>query len=134
MSQQTRVLIADDNKDFTTVFKEYVTLYPDIGIVGIAENGSQAYEMLLQKKPDVLLLDLVMPGMDGLEVLRRIRDLGDEKPIVFVISALSNDAITRQALTLGAITYFIKPMDMESVVSKIRSLVDVNRGPTDMKL
>lgn len=117
-----RILIADDNKDFTSIFKDYISLYNDIELVGIAENGCKTYEMLLQEKPDLLILDLVMPDMDGIEVLRRIRDMDGVKPVIFVISALSNDAITREALTLGACAYFIKPIDLESIVSRIRAV------------
>ncbi len=69
----------------------------------------------------MLVLDLVMPDMDGIEVLRKVRDLSD-KPIIIVISALSNAVIMQEALVLGACAYFKKPIRLEVLVERIRSL------------
>ena len=60
------VAIADDNERILTMLDEVLTADDDITVVGTARNGEQAYEMILDKKPDVVLLDLVMPGIDGL--------------------------------------------------------------------
>ena len=59
------VAIADDNERILTMLDEVLTADDDITVVGTARNGEQAYEMILDKKPDVVLLDLVMPGIDG---------------------------------------------------------------------
>lgn len=117
-----RILIADDSADFTEIFKDYLSLCDDIELVGIARDGLMAYEMLQRYKPDLLILDLVMPDMDGIELLRRIRDMDGFKPVTFVISALSNNVITREALMLGACAYFIKPISLASIVSRIHAL------------
>mgnify|MGYP004441413589 CR=1 FL=1 len=63
------VAIADDNERILTMLDEVLTADDDITVVGTARNGEQAYEMILDKKPDVVLLDLVMPGIDGLGVM-----------------------------------------------------------------
>lgn len=117
-----RILVADDNRDFTDLVKEYISLCDDVELVGVAENGSATYELLLENRPDVLMLDLVMPNMDGLELLRRIRNVNGIKPVIFVISALNSEALAREALTLGACAYFTKPVNLASILSRIRAL------------
>jgi DNA-binding response OmpR family regulator len=78
-------------------------------------------EMLRKVNPDVLLLDLIMPRIDGLEVLRKLRE-EESKPPVFVMSALSSDEIKKQAYDAGADCYFVKPLNMEDVLVKIREV------------
>ena len=117
-----RILIADDNKEYSELLSALISLNDDIEVVGIAKNGTQTVEMLLQTKPDVLLLDIVMPEMDGLEVLRKI--MKDNAPVVFIISATSNEKIAKQALTLGARYFFVKPLDSQALVSKIRKVIE----------
>jgi two-component system response regulator (stage 0 sporulation protein A) len=116
--KQIKVLIADNCSEFTKLFSEYLSLNPDINIVGIAEDGAETVELLQQTRPDVLLLDLVMPRVDGLEVLRRISS-DSKKPKVLVVSALGSEEIASQALELGADFYFIKPLNLKAVVAKI---------------
>ena len=66
------VAIADDNERILTVLDEVLTADDDVTVVGTARNGEQAYEMILDTKPDVVLLDLVMPGIDGLGVMDKV--------------------------------------------------------------
>ncbi|MGI5849333.1 MAG: response regulator [Christensenellales bacterium] len=117
--EQIRVLIADNSRDFARLFSRCLSINPDIQIVGIAQNGSETIQMLQLTDPDVLLLDLVMPFMDGFEVLRRLEPI-DTKPLVYVISALGSEEMTRQAIALGARYYFVKPLNTDMVISKIR--------------
>jgi len=79
---------------------------------------AETVELLRQTRPDVLLLDLVMPRVDGLEVLRRISS-EKERPKVLVVSALGSEEVTKRALELGADFFFIKPLNLEAVLSKI---------------
>lgn len=96
-------------------------MYPDIEIVGIAGDGDKTIKMLPLLHPDVLLLDIVMPEVDGLEVLRRIRGVHNGT-VVYVISALGSDDIIRKALALGARYYFVKPFNTDSMVMRIREI------------
>lgn len=117
--EQIKVLISDNSIEFTKLFSRFLSLNSDIKIVGIASDGAETLEMLIETKPDVLLLDLIMPQIDGLEVLQRIKGDG-QKPFVIIISALSNEEIKRQAIESGADCYFAKPLNLESVLLKIR--------------
>ena len=123
--QKQRVLIADDNEDLTNLIKHYIALCDDLEISGVARNGAETFELLQQEKPDVLILDLVMPDMDGIEVLRKIHTLPNQ-PIIVVTSALSNTVIKSEALALGARTYFKKPIELETLIKQIRFLTACN--------
>jgi two-component system response regulator (stage 0 sporulation protein A) len=120
MSKNIRVLIVDDNRDFTCILQDCLNACQDIEIVGVAENGSQAYRMIKDSQPDVLLLDIVMPAVDGLEVLKQLSNTAN-KMAIFVMSALGNDSIVRNALSLGAHAYFQKPLDINAIISRIYS-------------
>lgn len=122
MPRRLRMLIADDNKDFAYMFQACISANNDIEIVGIAEDGDQTCSMLERARPDVLLLDLVMPSMDGLEVLRRATAMEHRPNVIIVMSALGNDSIVRSALSLGAQDYFQKPLDIPAVLSRIYSI------------
>ncbi len=116
--KQINVLLADNCSEFTKLFSDYLSLNPNINIVGITADGAETVELLRQTRPDVLLLDLVMPRVDGLEVLRRISS-EKERPKVLVVSALGSEEVTRRALELGADFFFFKPLNLEAVLSKI---------------
>jgi two-component system response regulator (stage 0 sporulation protein A) len=122
MSNRVKVLIADDSKDFTTMLGNCISLYPDIEVVGIAQNGIEVLKLLEQQKPDVLLLDIIMPEMDGLEVLRHLKNMGDQAPHVFMLSAVSSESAAFQSINMGA-SYLLKPIDAKTIVERIRSVM-----------
>lgn len=118
MMKQINVLVADNSEEFTGLFSQYLSFNPNINIVGIARDGQEAIDLVKEKNPNVLLLDLVMPRIDGFEVLRRVSAENNDLSI-FVVSALGDKKIAEQALDLGADDYFIKPLKMDTVVSRI---------------
>lgn len=120
-----RILIVDNSNEFTMLLKRRLGMYNGIKVLPIANNGPEALLLLRNYKVDIVLLDMVMPGMDGLELLRNIRDLGFD-PVVIVISALSTNAIVKEALTLGASCYFDKPINCDKLIYKIRKIMRQN--------
>ena len=82
MSEKITVLVADDNNDFTTTLSNYLEKEEEIEIIGIAKDGNEAYEMAVQLKPDILLLDIIMPHLDGLGVLEKLYELNKEHNII----------------------------------------------------
>lgn len=116
---QAKVLISDDSADYANLLSDFLSMNSDIQVVGIAKDGVQTIHMLNETNPDVLLLDLIMPNVDGLEVLRQINSQYGEKLSVIVISALSNEEIIKKALALGAKRYLVKPFDLTSAASQI---------------
>ena len=116
-----RVLIADDNRDFCDILFEYLESQNDIEVVGVANDGLEACELISSKMPDVSILDVIMPNLDGLGVLEKINtsDLS-KKPMFIMLSAVGQDKITQKAMNLGAEYYVVKPFDMDVLVSRIR--------------
>ena len=123
-----RVLIADDNKDFVTMLSTRLSLYPDMEIAGVARDGVETLRQIERLSPDVLLLDIVMPELNGLDVLEKLRDSGKDRPAVFVLSAIGSEQIVRQALALGAAFYFIKPCSTEDMIGKVRAVIAETGG------
>ncbi len=123
-----KVLIADDNMEFCEILSGYLGEQGDIEVIGVAHDGKEAYELILQLEPDVVLLDVIMPHLDGLGVLEKLGSTKIENnPIYIMVSAVGQEKITRNALFLGAQYYVIKPFDMAVLVERIRQLVDVYR-------
>ena len=119
----TRILIVDNSTEFTMLLKHRLDMYSGIKVLPIANSGPEALLLLRNYKVDIVLLDIIMPGMDGLELLKNISDLGFD-PVVIVISALSTNAIVKEALSLGASCYFDKPINCDKLISKIRKIMD----------
>lgn len=111
-----RILISDNSKDFVQLLVVFFSKQPGIEIVGVAYNGNQTLEMIEQTKPDVLLLDLIMPGMDGLEVIQKAYK---KKLQICVISAVRNEKIDDIFKGYGVENYFIKPINLNDVLKAI---------------
>lgn len=121
------VLIADDNKEFCSILNDYLLNQKDIIVTGIAKDGREALELIKEKKPDLVVLDIIMPHLDGLGVLERLNSSNIGKvPRVIVLSAVGQDKITQQAITLGADYYVVKPFDMDIFTRRIREMFSIS--------
>ena len=117
------VLIADDNKEFCSILNDYLLNQKDIVVTGIAKDGREALELIQEKQPDLVVLDIIMPHLDGLGVLEKLNSMSLEKmPKVIVLSAVGQDKITQKAITLGAEYYVVKPFDMAVFTKRIREM------------
>ena len=117
------VLIADDNKEFCSILNDYLLNQKDIVVIGIAKDGREALELIEEKKPDLVILDIIMPHLDGLGVLEKLNTMNlNPMPRIIVLSAVGQDKITQRAITLGADYYVIKPFDMEVFTQRIRQM------------
>ncbi len=121
METKTRILIADANKDFCTLLSELVSGEKDLEIVGCASDGFEALAMLKELKPDLLLMDLVLPRLDGLELLRRTAESG-VKPHIIVLSGFINSKVVSDCSSLGADYFMPKPCDVPALLSRIRQV------------
>lgn len=117
------VLIADDNKEFCSILNDYLLNQKDIVVTGIAKDSREALELIQQKQPDLVVLDIIMPHLDELGVLEKLNGMDlDKMPRVIVLSAVGQDKITQQAITLGADYYVVKPFDMDIFTKRIREM------------
>ena len=123
MSEKIKVLVSDDNQDFARTLVSYLTKDEDLEVVGIARDGQDAYDKIVEEKPDVALLDIIMPHLDGLGVLEKINSSNlEKKPMCIILSAVGQDKITQKAIELGAQYYIVKPFDISILVKRIKEL------------
>ena len=118
------VAIVDDNERMLGLLENILSEDNSISVVGKGGDGVQALELIREKEPDVVLLDLIMPKLDGLEVMQKVNREKNlkKKPAFIVISAIGQENITEDAFGLGASYYIMKPFDNEVVLNKIKQI------------
>ena len=117
------ILIADDLKFIKLVLRELVEK-AGFRVVGEASNGEEAVELYQEKRPDVVLMDITMPKMDGLAALKQILKFDPQAKII-MCSALGQQSLIVQALQLGAKDFIVKPFRDERVVAAIKKILDI---------
>ena len=123
MREKITVLIADDNQEFSMTLATYLKNQEDMVVVGRAKDGNEALDMIPNLMPDVVLLDVIMPHLDGIGVLEKLNMIKmNKRPICIMLSAVGQDKITRKAVELGAESYVVKPFDIELLITRIREL------------
>ena len=123
MKEKISVLIADDNPDFSQTLAQYLESQEDMEVIGMAKDGTEAIDMIANTIPDVVLLDVIMPHLDGIGVLERINIIKTlKRPVCIMLSAVGQDKITQRAISLGAEYYVVKPFDIELLIKRIREL------------
>ncbi|MCI9151923.1 MAG: sporulation transcription factor Spo0A [Lachnospiraceae bacterium] len=120
--EKLQVAIADDNKMFAEMLRDIVTGDDELQVAGIAKDGEEAYDLIKKKEPDVVLLDIVMPKLDGLSVMDKVRkDTSLKKrPSFIMVTAIGQEKITEDAFALGADYYIMKPFDKEVIINRIK--------------
>lgn len=128
------VVIADDNKEFCNILNDYLLNQKDIVVTGIAKDGVEALKLIQERKPDLVVLDIIMPHLDGLGVLERLNSMNiSPMPRIIVLSAVGQDKITQRAITLGADYYVVKPFDMDVFTKRIRQMFNNTISSDDTK-
>lgn len=115
-----RVAIADDHRVVRVGLEQLLATFDDVELVGSADGGAEAVEQATSQKPDVLLLDLSMPDLDGIEVTRRIAAASPDTRVVLFTSFSDRDQIL-QALDAGAIGYLLKDAEPEAIHDALRA-------------
>ena len=123
LKEKISVLIADDNADFANTLVSYLEKEENMEVIGIAKDGKEACDMILNTEPDVVLLDVIMPYLDGLGVLEKI-SIADMKkrPTCIMLSAVGQAKVTQKAISLGAEYYVVKPFDIELLIKRIKEI------------
>ena len=119
---RARVLVVDDHALLRTGVANIINLEPGLEVVAEAANGADAIEAFRQHRPDVVLMDLRMPGMEGVEAVRRIREI-DPQARVVVLTTYDADEDIARALQAGAKAYILKDIAAEALVSCIRDVL-----------
>ncbi|PEQ63346.1 sporulation transcription factor Spo0A [Bacillus cereus] len=121
--EKIKVCLVDDNKELVSMLESYVAAQDDMEVIGTAYNGQECLNLLTDKQPDVLVLDIIMPHLDGLAVLEKMRHIERLKqPSVIMLTAFGQEDVTKKAVDLGASYFILKPFDMENLTSHIRQV------------
>ncbi len=128
--ERLNVAIADDNDRILDLLGEIVTNDKELALVGKANNGEEMYQIIKTKQPDVVLLDLIMPKMDGLSVMDCVNEDKNLKkiPSFIIITAVGQERITEDAFKKGACYYILKPFNNETVLKRIKQIQREVRG------
>jgi len=123
--KKINIVIVDDERIMAEEVKTMIVeLYPDIQIAGVCHDGQGALKMITKLKPDIVFLDIEMPGMNGLQVAEQLAKL-DDAPIIVFITAFDEFAL--QAFAVNAVDYILKPLDerdLQRVMKKVKKLLD----------
>ncbi|GAB6099002.1 sporulation transcription factor Spo0A [Halanaerocella petrolearia] len=122
-SSITKVLLADDNKDFCNLLKEYLNQKEDFEVVGVANDGNEVLEQIEDVELDVLVLDIIMPHLDGVGVLEALNEkglMGQFK--IIMLTAFGQEDLTQRVVNLGADYYILKPFDLEKLSKRIKQV------------
>ena len=121
---EMKIAIAEDNRQALDMLGNILESDKEIQVVGKAENGTDAYNMIVKTKPDIVFLDVVMPGMDGISVMERIKtnqDCSADTSFV-MITAASSENLTADAFRMGACYYIVKPFEIKLLIKRIKEL------------
>lgn len=123
-----RVLIVDDNQQLCDLTRRFLEAREEIEVVGVANHGRDAMELIASQRPDVLLLDLIMPQVDGYTILEQLgADESIHRPEVIVLTALARDDFIQRAINLGARYYMVKPFDYNMLYKRILEVAGLRR-------
>ncbi len=124
VSDRIKIAIADDNRGFSELMQEYFNQQADIELVGVAYNGEQILSIIEEKMPDIVILDIIMPMLDGIGVLERINQSAISRPQIIMLTAFGQEDITQRVMALGADYYILKPFNMEVLLNRVRQIAN----------
>lgn len=123
MSEKINVLIVDDNREFCEILHNYLTENEEFSVVGVAYNGLDALKLIQEKEPDVIVLDIIMPHLDGIGVLENLETMDlAARPKVIILTTLGQEFMTKRTVELGADYYILKPFDLDVLGVRIKQL------------
>lgn len=117
-----KIAIADDNEKMLNIMGKVLAEQNDFEVVGMATNGLEIINIIKDKQPDIVLLDIIMPQIDGLTVMEKVKtdkDVTKESTFI-VISAVGRESVTEDAFNMGATYYIMKPFDNQMLINRIR--------------
>lgn len=131
MNKKMNIVVADDNRDNAQNIKAELICQQNIGDVKIANNGREVIELVKSMKVDILICDLIMPHLDGLAVVEKIKSMNlEETPFIVMISSIGKDSVIQKAVNLGVDYYMLKPIDYTLLTKRIS---DISENVTSIK-
>ncbi len=123
-----KIGIADDNKEFCGILTEFFGDKDNIEVAFVTNDGNKTVDAIREHNPDILILDMIMPYMDGLGVLETINSMElPSYPRTIVLSAVGQETITQKAINMGAEYYIVKPFNFDILLKRINQLAGYDR-------
>ena len=123
--EKIKVFLVDDNRELVQMMEEYLESQDDMEIVGVAYNGRECLDLIEESDPDVLILDIIMPHIDGLGVLTKLRAMElTNTPNIIMLTAFGQEEVMKKAVALGASYFILKPFDLDNLAKQIREVGD----------
>ena len=136
MDVRRTVLLADANEEFRALVRKIIDETEEFTVVGSVGDGAEALRLARQEAPDLLLMDVLLPGLDGFGVLKQLREL-EKPPKVILISAFCSDSVVSEAVELGANYFMFKPVEENALLDRMRALfgrdLPEERHPVELK-
>lgn len=131
MNLKVSVLIADDNREFCDEMSDYIKASSDMCLAGVANDGDEAYGMICATRPDIVILDIIMPKRDGISLLKKLANTKmTKRPTVIAHSVTGNEKVMESCYQAGAEYFLLKPQTCEAIADTIRTLVPGNTAPS----
>lgn len=132
MEDRVRVVLVDDNREFCQLLEEYLNEQENISVVGVGYNGVEGLKLVKEKEPDILVLDLIMPHLDGIGVMEELNRLDlSSKVKTIILTAFGQEEVTKRVVELGANYYIMKPFDLDKLVERIRQMMKPPKGSSN---
>lgn len=130
MENKRTVLLADANEEFRAMLGKQIEQTEEFTVVGSTGDGTEALRLLDQQEPDVAILDLVLPGTDGIGLLKHIREKGTKTRSI-ILSTFFTDQVVSEAVSLGASYFLSKPCEAEALLDRMRALLGQPARPEE---
>ena len=121
MENRKTVLLADANEEFRSMLREVIEKTGEFAVVGSTGDGTEALQILEQKEPDVAVMDLILPGTDGISLLRQLKER-ESKTKTIVLSAFCTDQVVAETMSLGAVYFLPKPCEAETLLDRLHTV------------
>jgi len=123
MENLTKVILADANEEFRILLEDTIDKTGEFTVVGSTGDGTELLEMVHHLQPQMVIMAVVLPGLDGFGVLNQLQKMGDNAPTVFVTSSFSNDETVSRAMSMGVYFFLPKPVSEQSLLEQMRKAV-----------
>ena len=129
MDHQRTVLLADANEEFRMMLEEAIEQAGEFDVAAVSGDGQEALRLVEEKRPDLLLMDVALPGLDGLGLLQALREQEGERPKVIVVAAFCGERVQADAEKLGVCYYLPKPCEPASLVERMHGIFEGPASP-----
>ncbi len=119
----TKILLIDDSRAAQHIFQRYIETSEEFELVGIASSGAEGIKLFQELKPDLVCLDILMPDMDGVQVLRALKNLDNNVKVIVITSLGSQADKVMEFLKMGALSVLSKPFDSTTLIEQLRRAI-----------